>query len=263
MSPSSDTKPRLITFGISHYCEKARWALDWHAIEYEEVCWPPGIHLMLARRLGTQRSTLPILLSAGGLIQDSSRIVDWADQHGNERERRLAIDGESAEADEIERRLNEHTAVQVRRYVYAETLAEHPEAVKPALFMNTARRHRLLAQLMWPITRKRIMAGYDATPATVADARAALERDLDWLDQKLSDGRRHLIGDRFTRVDLTVASLLAALSRPPELPRYSAMDLPTPLTDTLERWATRPILCWVNSVYANYRFPQRRTGTAG
>ena len=30
-------KPQLITFAASHFCEKARWALDWHGIAYEEV----------------------------------------------------------------------------------------------------------------------------------------------------------------------------------------------------------------------------------
>jgi glutathione S-transferase-like protein len=45
----------LITFGISHFCEKARWALDWHGIPYEEIGWPPGwIRLAKLRRLSMQ-----------------------------------------------------------------------------------------------------------------------------------------------------------------------------------------------------------------
>jgi hypothetical protein len=28
---------RFMTFGISPYCEKARWALDWHRIPYREI----------------------------------------------------------------------------------------------------------------------------------------------------------------------------------------------------------------------------------
>jgi glutathione S-transferase len=37
--------------------------------------------------------------------------------------------------------------------------------------------------------------------------------ELDWIDSKLSDRRSYLVGDRFSRVDVTVASLL---SRPCE-----------------------------------------------
>ena len=33
----TEAKPRLITFAASHFCEKARWALDWFGIAYEET----------------------------------------------------------------------------------------------------------------------------------------------------------------------------------------------------------------------------------
>ena len=41
--PMSQATPRLITFAASHFCEKARWALDWHGIAYDEIGWPPGL----------------------------------------------------------------------------------------------------------------------------------------------------------------------------------------------------------------------------
>jgi Glutathione S-transferase, N-terminal domain len=28
---------KLVTFALSHFCEKARWALDWHGIAYDEI----------------------------------------------------------------------------------------------------------------------------------------------------------------------------------------------------------------------------------
>lgn len=52
------TKPKLITFGRSHFCEKARWALDWHGIAYDEIGWPPGLHIILAKRCGAKAATL-------------------------------------------------------------------------------------------------------------------------------------------------------------------------------------------------------------
>ena len=67
--PVAHLKPRLITFGISHFCEKARWALDWHAIDYKEIGWPPGLHRILAKRCGAQGTTLPILLDGDTVIQ--------------------------------------------------------------------------------------------------------------------------------------------------------------------------------------------------
>ena len=197
--------PRLITFGISHYCEKARWALDWHGIVYQEVCWPPGVHMMLARRLGTRRSTLPILLVDGALVQDSTQIIDWAEAHGDGSAPSLVARGDPTEAEAIERRMNERTAVQVRRHVYAETLTKHPRAVKPALFMNTKPAHRLLGLLMWPATRKRIMAGYDARSAAAADS---LKESLE--QQEAGAIRREL---EATRWNVTQAAARLGLDR--------------------------------------------------
>jgi hypothetical protein len=48
----TQTSVRLVTFGLSLYCEKARWALDWHDIAYGEIGWPPGLHRLLATRCG-------------------------------------------------------------------------------------------------------------------------------------------------------------------------------------------------------------------
>ena len=38
------TPYRLMTIGPSHYCEKARWALDYLGIDYVEEKHPPMIH---------------------------------------------------------------------------------------------------------------------------------------------------------------------------------------------------------------------------
>ena len=46
----SQLQRKLVTFGISHYCEKARWALDWHGIAYEEINWAPGGIMLIGFR---------------------------------------------------------------------------------------------------------------------------------------------------------------------------------------------------------------------
>jgi glutathione S-transferase len=60
-------KPVLVVFGISHFCEKARWALDWHGISYTEVTWPPGLHRPLLKKHGAKGSSLPVVLD-GDLV---------------------------------------------------------------------------------------------------------------------------------------------------------------------------------------------------
>src|SRR5262245_27302491 len=115
-------RPRLITFAASHFCEKARWALDWHGIDYDEVGWPPGLHVILARHCGAKGSTVPILLDGTEVIQGSGAIIDWADSKASGCGRSLTPKTSHAEAREIERRADEIIGPHVRRLAFAETL---------------------------------------------------------------------------------------------------------------------------------------------
>lgn len=245
-------KPRLITFGISHFCEKARWALDWHGITYEEIGWPPGWHLVLAKRCGARASTLPIVLDGKTVIQGSGAIIDWAESKSKNPKRSLAPDGNRTEAQEIERRADEVIGVHVRRLAYAETLPSCSHLVKPALLLRTSVSHRLIGNFMWPITRRIMMRTFDIRAGAAIESRSTLEAELDWLDSKLTNGRPYLVGDRFSRVDLTVASLLAAFAQPKEMAVYHEMSV-DPLTADINRWSQRPVMRWVNSQYQRHR----------
>ncbi len=68
----------LITIPFSHYCEKARWALDWCGVPYVERACLPGLHLRHTRRIGGR--TVPALIRGDGSAHvDSTDILRWAD----------------------------------------------------------------------------------------------------------------------------------------------------------------------------------------
>ena len=96
------------------------------------------------------------------------------------------------------------------------------------------------------------MRVYDIRPDAASESQARLESELDWLDNKLADGRRYLLGDRFSRVDLTVASLLSAFAKPKEMAVYHEMEVDN-LTADLERWSQRPVMRWVIAQYQQHR----------
>ena len=48
-------KPTLYIFAISHFCEKARWALDYLGIEYQLVHLAPGLHMSAAKKTGRSK----------------------------------------------------------------------------------------------------------------------------------------------------------------------------------------------------------------
>ncbi|MCP5080180.1 MAG: glutathione S-transferase [Alphaproteobacteria bacterium] len=240
---------KLFVFGISHFCEKAKWALDWHGVDYDEINWPPGPHLLLAKRLGAPRSSVPILRSGEQLVQGSDHIIDWADALAPDSAKNLS----TPEARALEQRADRSLGIHTRRLAYAECLKTHPHVVKPALFHNLSMPHLLLANIMWPITRRAMIRGYELGEGAAAESRARVETELDWLDGVIADGRPFLAGDKFTRADIAVASLLSPFARPDAMPLYQRMEFPPNLAADLARWQSRPILQWVADIYAHHR----------
>ena len=78
------------------------------------------------------------------------------------------------------------------------------------------------------------------------------------IDNKLADGGPHLAGHRFSRADLTVASLLAVFAQPEEMPKRYEMPVPTALAADVERSRGRPAMRWVVAQYHAHRLPRRR-----
>src|SRR5438094_8285472 len=69
-----DSTPVLWHLKVSHYNEKARWALDYKRVAHVRRAEMPGRHQRTARRL-TGCETLPVLVLNGEAIGDSTRII--------------------------------------------------------------------------------------------------------------------------------------------------------------------------------------------
>ena len=73
----------LLTLPPSHYCERARWALDLSQIPYDEERLAPGFHILRAKRLGASTTSLPLLVFPDGSIcQGSDLILGSVDKVG-------------------------------------------------------------------------------------------------------------------------------------------------------------------------------------
>ncbi len=242
----------LYIFAISHYCEKACWALERLGIEHRVELLAPGPHQVTAKKLGARRAALPILVADGAMVQGSANIIDWADAQV-EPSRRLTPDEGREECLAIEKRLDDVFGVHVRRYYYSEALVDHPATVLPIFTNGLPVARRLLVTATWPVIRRLMIQGMDLGPEQRLDSRRIVEQELDWVDGLLSDGRRHLVGDGLTRADLAAASLLSPLAVPDEHPTYANLSLPPLLAEDVAGWNTRPSLAWVRDIYAAYR----------
>ena len=202
---------KLVTIPFSHYCEKARWALDRAGVAYEEDGHLPIFHYLATFRARGGR-TVPVLVVDGRVLADSTEIVAWADQ---QRPGSLLPD-DPAEALALEDDFDKQLGPAARRWAYFHLLP-HPEAV--AEYATTVPRWEIQAlRVARPIAFTMLRRGLKIDAAGVERSRTKIEATFARVNERLRDGRRYLTGDRFTVADLTFASLAAPVLYPPEHP---------------------------------------------
>jgi glutathione S-transferase len=215
--------PRLITIPISHYCEKARWALDRAAIDYREEAHLQLIHWFFVRRAGGGR-TAPVLVCDDGVLSQSAAIVEWADGR-IEAERRLIPwdDAERAEALGLERHFDDELGPHSRRWTYFRVLTQ-PELFDEYNATGVPAWERRSFPLFMPIALRALSRYLEVTPTKAADSQRRVRRVFDEVAERLSDGRRYICGERFTVADLAFAALSAAVI----VPENYGVPLPQP-----------------------------------
>ena len=243
----------LNVFTISHFCEKARWAFEYLGVPHRVQVLAPGAHLQLARQHGLRRGALPFLITDTGCVQGSAEVVTWAEQAASSDAATLSTDATRDTIAAIESRLDDVVGVHSRRHFYSEAVLTQPKAVRSIFMMQQPVLQRLKLFAAWGTICKLMARGMDLGPAQREESRDILEREFDWLDGLLSDGRPYLAGDVFSRADIAAASLLAPAVRPPDHPLHGLFVSP-PLHDAdVARWSDRPTARWVCAMYAQHR----------
>jgi len=213
MTVSSVASATLITIPLSHYCEKARWALDRVALPYREEPHAPLLH-----RLATKRNdggTVPVLVHESRRLIDSTDILVYADTAcGGD----LLYPRDAAlrrEVDELEERFDTQLGPHTRRWAYAQALALGKE-LRALWSRDVPRLEASLLPVIAPLVRRLVRTGYRITPESAERSLERVREVFREVDQRLSDGRQFLAGDRFTAADLTFASLAAPVLLPAE-----------------------------------------------
>jgi glutathione S-transferase len=214
---------RLVTIPISHYCEKARWALERTGLQYREEPHVQGVHRLAARRAGGG-ATVPVLVTPGGVIADSADILAWVDERTPAERRLYPVDAaELAEVRALCTRLDEVLGPAGRRLIYVHMLAQRGLMLD---FNNQGvpRWEDRALRWGWPLAVAFVNRALGIRPGVEVQDEAVVWRELDDIATLLSDGRPYLCGERFSAADLTFAALCA----PVLLPADYGVTLPQP-----------------------------------
>lgn len=245
---------RLLTIPMSHYCEKARWGLERLGLAYREERHLQLFHYPYSYRL-SGGPNVPVLCDHGQVVADSTRILQHLDRYAEPQQRLYPEDPTARrEVEAWEERFDEELGVDARRWVYHHFLP-HPVAALRTAGQGVPRWEILLAPLSLPFmlllmsvllrpSVKRVAAGLDRSRTLVAQ-----------LDRLLADGRRYLVGDRFSAADLALASLMAPYVLPEQygirLPRLD--EVPAAMAKTVAEFRATRTGRYVLDLYATQR----------
>ncbi|HEV3070837.1 MAG TPA: glutathione S-transferase N-terminal domain-containing protein [Solirubrobacteraceae bacterium] len=225
------TRNRLITIPISHYCEKARWALDRASVDYREHAHVQAIHRFATLRAGGGL-TAPVFVSPTGVLAESADILAWADAQTPPelalypQDPTLASEVRRLEAD-FDERLGPHS----RRWMYQHLRGRRDLALRYGC-VGIPRWEQATLRGAYPAIIAIVAKVLDVNPASAAESEIEVRAIFDAVGERLTDGRRYLCGERFTAADLTFAALAAPmlmpaeygvpLPQPEEIPPYAA-----------------------------------------
>jgi len=203
----------LITIPLSHYCEKARWALDRVGLPYREEPHAPLLHRLATRR--NDGGTVPVLVHGNRRFIDSTDILVHAySVRGGD----LLYPRDPAlrrEVEALEERFDRELGPHVRRWAYGQLLP-HPKLLRSVWSRGVPRFEASLLPVIVPLARRLVRAAYKITPEGAQRSLERVRAVFREVDERLGDGRAFLAGARFTAADLTFAALAAPMLFPVE-----------------------------------------------
>lgn len=261
---------KLIAIPFSHYCEKARWALEHFNVAYEQASYLPMLHMpgvmwQTRMRLGqsektsTPMSTPIVVTDEGEVIHDSAKIVRWASEKYADERTTLYPAGDRAEIEAVEDELGQQVGPHARRYAYFAVLGAPPGVLSRMVRDNAPTLQRMAFAATRPMMVAALRRSLGVHERGAARSLERLQEVFDGYAKRL-EGRRYLVGDRFTAADLTLAALAAPVVGIGHEHGYGAkMPGLEDLTDEPRQVMTAlrdgPVGRHIHRIYAEHRRP--------
>jgi glutathione S-transferase len=127
-----------------------------------------------------------------------------------------------------------------RRWGYSHIFTR--ELLYPRWTLGVPFWQKLLFPLIFPKVEPIIRASFKITPTSAAESYQEIIGVFDRVTEVLSDGRKYLLGDRFSAIDITCAALAAPILQPPQqyTPSTSLYLLPAQMQADIRNCRSTP-----------------------
>ena len=252
--PAADL-PLLLHIPLSHYNEKARWALDYKGIVHRRRV--VGLDFYWRSWRATGQGKTPILfLPDGRAVHDSTRIIETLEQMRPEPALYPADPAQRRRALDLEEFFDEALGPSIRASLLTPLFRHDPEIGLRVIMTGMSKnfsRLRPFARLVPGLYRKRHQMRDDALEADREKVRMALDRM-----EHERDGRPYLVGDAFSVADLTAAALISPVLQPPQIQYPIEVELPGYAREYRDNLLRHPAFDWARGIYARHRGVSRQ-----
>ncbi|WP_017316606.1 glutathione S-transferase family protein [Mastigocladopsis repens] len=240
---------RLITIPISHYCEKARWALKKLQLPYVEEPHMPPFHRFATGRVGGKST--PVMITEAGAFTDSADILRYLDEIASDNAKLYPTNPElRRQVEELEDLFDEQLGPATRRWGYFYVMDDY-KFMQRRWCQGVPFIEGALFPVVFPWMRSVLQRGFNITPESAAQAYEQIKSIFEQVSELLSDGRTYLVGDSFSAADLTFAALAAPAVLPPEHPmrRANLQELPSKMASEISTFRKTPAGAYVLRLY--------------
>ena len=214
-----DRKLRLIAIALSHYCEKARWAMDYLDIDYIEENHTPLFHRQYTSRYGG--TSVPVLITGDRAFTDSHDILQYSDSISEGHKLYPEDPQLRHQVEAWEKLFDEKLGVATRLYGYYDAI-QKPLTVAIAWGIKAPLKEKIQTVLSFPRIPETLRQFYNITPETKDAALEEIREVFAVVNRELNSGGQYLVGDRLSAADITLAALASPILRPPNHPVYSS-----------------------------------------
>lgn len=242
----------LYQFPLSHFCEKARWLLDYKELDFVAQNLVPGVHRAFAQ-IKTGQNKLPILRDQDRFISGTTNIALYLDETYPEHALLRAqphLYHQALEIDELSQELGKH----VRRWGLAHFLESSEEPLD--ILLGEQGYLRQFQKYTKPLLKNLMSKAYQLQPEQVQASQENMDRIIKQLNQRLIEqGGRYLVGDRLGLADIAVCSMLAPLLQMSETPweKSDQSQLLPAFHDYQHQLQALPLGQYVIRIYRNER----------